>query len=400
MKIKNVQIKTEGETVFLTADCVVRYSGIDTIYFKFDKKYKDFIAADASPFAAALLIPSMKLGQDLIIEGEISEKLYQGLQEIMKTVLSWNIGLRSIKIIANNLVKDNFNATKTAAFFSGGVDSFYTYIKNKESGDNNISHFILARGYDICLDDQKLWDMTCKTIEDVAEEENIEIIKVESNIRSFIDPIMIWDYVHGGCLAALGLCLRRELKQLFIASSYTHDQLFPWGSHPHIDYHWSTETLIFCHDGADTSRVEKVKFIGKNPLVQRNLRVCYLNTGKTFNCGTCDKCIRTMINLRIAGSLEGAETFPHTINVEQMKNLRVEADHGAIFHRENLAELERLNIDFDLQEAIKVALDNVSHSSRWLTKTVLKLSFLDFFYNQSRLQKLANFFRNRSQYIG
>lgn len=391
MKISNVQLRTDNDSVSLTADCSLRQFGADTIYFKFDKKYKDFIATDASPFAAALLIPAMKLGSDLVIDGEISEQLYNGLHEIMAVVLQWNLGLKKISIIVNNVKKDSYDPKEAASFFSGGVDSFYTYLKNKNSTDQKIKYFILANGYDISLSNTKLWDVALGTVQDIAQSEGIELITVESNLRDLIEPILTWNYTHGGCLAALGLALRKELNAVYIASTYSAEQLFSNGTHPQLDHCWSTETLKFIHDGTEMSRVGKTKYIAHEPIVLENLRVCYLNKRNKFNCGQCEKCIRTMVGLYIAGTLDQSKTFPHTIDNEVVRKIIPEAEDTAIFQIENLNELRKMHLDEKLQAALEESISHTpSAAPRFCVMDVLKkIWFLDYFYNRSRLYHLA-----------
>ncbi len=394
MKIGAVQLQESGDSVVLSAECILRHFGPDTIYFKFDKKYRDFIVADASPFAAALLVPAMKLGQDLIIEGTVSEKFYYGLQQIVRTMVSWNIGLQPISITADRLTKDTYTPTKVATFFSGGVDSFYTYLKNKKDGEEKIRYFILADGYDISLRNKELWDITCEAVADTVQNENIEIIKTESNVRNLIEPIFEWTYTFGGCLAALGLALRKELKDVLIASAYSYDQMIPDGAHPDIDHFRGTETLSFHHDGAEVTRLQKTLFISHHPAVLKHLRVCYRNKKGKFNCGRCDKCLRTMISLHIAGVLEQSMTFPHAIDIGLVKKLKI-GEHGAIFQRENLLELERLHMDLPLQNALRGSLNAPPASQSYVYGWAVKLWFLDYFYNRGRAYKVADFFRRK-----
>ena len=107
MIIKNTQLKRTGQATVLSASCKVRKIGWDQVYFSVgDAAQGRHVSADASPFAAALLLPSMKQGEDLIIKGSISGQLYQGMHEIMHEVLTWDIGLRPIKIQADTLVPD------------------------------------------------------------------------------------------------------------------------------------------------------------------------------------------------------------------------------------------------------------------------------------------------------
>src|ERR1700730_1592370 len=74
MKVKDVRFEKNGRKVRLSARCKIRKVGWDRVYFEFDAKYAPWIVADASPFAAALLIPAMKMGEDLEIGGLVSNK--------------------------------------------------------------------------------------------------------------------------------------------------------------------------------------------------------------------------------------------------------------------------------------------------------------------------------------
>lgn len=402
MRIKNVRLEEEGGCVCLAADCKVRRIGYDRIYFKFEKKYRDFIAADASPFAAALLLPSMKMGQDLLIDGSISQKLHSGMREIMKTVSGWDLGLKGISVHAKEIKPDEAagsgDSGGNASFFSGGVDSFYTYLKHKEGGAK-IDFLILANGFDISLDNPGLWKETCETVDAIAESEGVEVIKVESNIRNLIEPSLVWDYTHGGCLAALGLALRGRVRNAYIPSSLAIGQLLPWGSHPETDSGWSAENISFFHDGAELRRVDKVRYISRNPLALRYLRVCYINEADKFNCGKCDKCIRTMTNLLAAGKLREAATFPDKLKPGMIAGLAVSGEQNAILHRENLDELRKLGIGDGYQKEIEKILDEYEHPkfdpAKALEKTryhlleaVNEIRQLDFFYNRDRLQKM------------
>ena len=74
-------------------------------------------------------------------------------------------------------------------------------------------------------------------------------------------------------------------------------------SHPALDPLWSTEAVEVVHDGAETRRVDKVAALAASPLALRYLRVCWENRGGAYNCGRCGKCMRTMVDLDLAGAL-------------------------------------------------------------------------------------------------
>jgi len=391
MKILKVNTRETADTITLFAKCKIRRVGYDEVYFTFSKKYKPFLKVDASPFAAALLIPSMKQGEDLIIEGTISKELYEGMRQIMQIFLSWDIGLKPIKIIASKLVADTASPKVTASFFSGGVDSFYTYLKRKKDAKDPVTHLLLVNGYDIDPRNKKLWNATLASVQAVAKVEHAHLIEVESNIRSLIDPILSWDFAHGGCLAAVGLCLRKGLKQVYIPSSCIESRQIPWGTHLDVDAHWSTEKLGFAHDGTEATRVNKIGWqVAKSPTALKYLRVCYMNEKGAFNCGVCEKCLRTMINLYVAGVLDAAETFPHRIDPWRVANLHIEG-HNRDLHVENLVALQARGTAPELHDALQESLARMTDddSLSFVQSVVMYAIYVDHVYARGALYKLA-----------
>lgn len=391
MKILSIGTRETATTITLFARCKIRRVGYDEAYFTFEKKYKPFLKVDASPFASSLLIPSMKRGEDLVIDGAISESLYNGMHEIMELFLSWDMGLHPIKIIAKELTKDTAKPKVTASFFSGGVDSFYTFLKHKNDAKDPLDHIILVNGFDIDPRNTDLWDATLSNVQKVATAEHAALIKVESNIRSLIDPILPWGYTHGGCLAAVGLCLRNGLKQVYVPSSCAYNQQIPWGTHMEADTHWGTEKLSFIHDGTEATRIEKIGWqIAKSPVALQHLRVCYMNEKDTFNCGVCEKCLRTMMNLAIAGALDSAKTFPAAIDVDRVAKIPID-EHCAHLHRENLVALHAQNLLPEVQNALLTSLENLSYDTETplLERTAAQLRCLDHMYTRGNFFRIA-----------
>ena len=318
MIIKDTQLYRDNKTTTLSAKCRLRKIGWDMVYFSVDNVLPgDYIHHDASPFAAALLLPSMRQGENLVIEGSVSAQLYRGMHAIMQEVQKWDIGLQPIKIEAGALVADPPRPQRSASFFSGGVDSFYTYLKHKTDPmeKDRIDNFILVNGFDINQRNTQLWDRALDNIKSIAEADGVELIVVRSNIQGLVEPVLLWDYAHGGCLAAVGLFLRGAFHQVYIPSTHSVAEQIPWGSNFALDGHWSTESTAFVHDGTEATRLEKVlRQIARSPLALGHLRVCFENEPGAYNCGRCDKCLRTMMNLYVAGVLEQSGTFPHRID--------------------------------------------------------------------------------------
>lgn len=363
MIVKDTHMHRTGATTVLSAKCKIRKVGWDRVFFSLDDSTQgDRVHNDANPFAAALLLPSMKQGTDLIIEGSISEQLYKGMHAIMQEVLQWDIGLEPIKIEAAALTADPPRPRRSASFFSGGVDSFYTYLKHKADPvkADRINGFILVNGFDINRHNVVLWDRALENIKSVSRADNVALLVVRSNIQDLVEPVLLWDYAHGGCLAAVGLFLRGAFHQIYIPSTHSVSEQIPWGSNLALDGHWSTESTTFIHDGTEATRLEKViSQIARSPLALKHLRVCFANERGAYNCGRCDKCLRTMINLFVAGALEKSGTFPHHIDPDLVAAVpTIPGEHGGIFHTENLRALQERNIAPDLQHAISASMRN------------------------------------------
>jgi hypothetical protein len=386
------QVKAADQVV-LSARCKVRRIGHDDLVFKIPAKFQDFVSADASPFAAALLLPSMRLGEDLVIDGSISARLHAGMTEIVRIVAGWDVGLKPIKVTPEGLLPDLNPPGVTGAFFSGGVDSFFTYLRHK-SDEHPITHLLLAKGFDISHRNGQLWQATTENMRLLAKEEQATVVEIDSNVRSLLDPVLSWTYSHGGCLAAAALCLRRGMRQVYVASSADADHQALRGTHRSIDHLWSTESLSFSHDGSEATRMNKIdRQIALSPLALRYLRVCYMNERGAYNCGKCEKCVRTMISLYAAGVLDKAETFPSEIDPDLVAALPIEGYDDAVFHRENLAALEARGLAPDLQEALRAALAKVMDepAPKSLDRRILsKINYLDHSYAHGVARKVAS----------
>jgi hypothetical protein len=99
----------------------------------------------------------------------------------------------------------------------------------------------------------------------------------------------------GPCLGSVALLL--GMPRVFVSASCSYNQLIPSGTHPLTDPLWSNECVEVIHDGAEAGRLEKIRIICGCESAMANLRVCFHDAN--VNCGTCDKCVRTMIALKL-----------------------------------------------------------------------------------------------------
>lgn len=122
------------------------------------------------------------------------------------------------------------------------------------------------------------------------------LITVETNYYPFgYRYNLSRDLSQGSCLGSVALLL--GMPRVFVSASHSYNQLIPLGTHPLTDPLWSNECVEVMHEGAEAGRLDKIRIICGCESALANLRVCYHDAN--VNCGTCDKCLRTMIALKL-----------------------------------------------------------------------------------------------------
>ena len=124
-------------------------------------------------------------------------------------------------------------------------------------------------------------------------------------------------------MASVALLLAPRFRKIYFAAGSTHRHLPPRGLHPLLDHLWSTEGTEFVHDGCEASRFGKLAAIASRRVGRRTLRVCWENRDSAYNCGRCEKCLRTMACLRALGVLDDYRTFPSSVDLRALAAIRL-----------------------------------------------------------------------------
>jgi hypothetical protein len=351
-----------------------RLSGEDLdgfeLWFRYPTSCSDAVCACGDPFVAALLLPVMARGAALRVEGPVSSRMMQGVGTFMDVICGWWPEFEHVAVEADetDVVRSTPDLGFVASSFSGGVDSFYTLLKNEHSDlprQEKISRLLFIHGYDIALDRADFHRAVVDRLEVVAKACDKELIQVSTNARQLAGEPVTWGRYHATVLIAVTLGLQGRLRRLYIPASYPYADLFPWGSHPRTDPLWSTESLEIIHDGCEATRVEKVlAYVSKSQVALDNLRVCWESQKGMYNCGVCEKCMRTKLNLEIAGVLHKAGALDSTLRYKDVKKMRVYGNHAERFARDNLQGLIAHGGDPRLIKALRKALSPWSRSGR------------------------------------
>lgn len=292
------------------------------------------------------------------LPGEISPRLLSAVPEIQDFFRLWDDEeFRRVPVeVAARESADIERASGVACFFSGGVDAFYTLLKNLDE----VTHLIFVHGFDIPLTHQSLRTRATRTVREVAEELGKPLVEVEANLRTFGKAPIDWGKYHGPVLASIALLFQHRFRKVLIPATFDYAHLVPWGSHPLLDPMWGTERMDFEHDGCEVTRPEKVAYISEYEIAMEGLRVCSKIRDNPYNCGRCGKCLMTMISLRAAGALERCKTFPSGLDLQAVANMDLSADGlpgdaRRVHNRNNLKALERLGTEPELTRALAEA---------------------------------------------
>ncbi len=304
---------------------------------------------------ATVLLPAMKLNSSIEPEGAISGKLLEGISKIQEIFHTWDKSFNLIKVTPSHVASAEERSSRgVACFFSGGVDSFYTLLKNIDE----ITHIILIHGFDFQPDFQGKEEVV-HNITKTASKLGKNLIQVETNLHDFADKYVLWDFYHGSALASVSLLLSGLFEKIFIPSSHSYRWLGPWGSHPLVDPLWSTDELKLIHDGCEATRVKKVIAIAKNDVAMSYLRVCWENRDNAYNCGKCEKCLRTMINLLTVGALKKCKTFTRNLDLGRVGRIQINCESTHDFVQENLEAVKQARIEGELASALQDSLDGL-----------------------------------------
>ncbi len=323
------------------------------------------IAHRIEPFVAACYLLAMKTNMRLCVPQAISLKMMEGLEEFRQIFCEWYPAFHPVEIrtVPRAPQEQMPKAEGVAAFFTGGVDSFYT-LRQRLS---ELTGLIFVHGFDIPLKNTGLRQQISAELRAVADHVQIPLVEVETNLREIIDAHLSWpEHAHGAALAAVALLFAPQFHRVYIAASNSYPDFSAFGSHPFTDPLWSTEEVEIVHDGFYTRRLHKVEEIAGWDVAMDHLRVCWKNRGGAYNCCRCEKCVRTMVALRIVGGLERCRTFPGGLRMWDVRLTTPETEWLRICTQENLEELQKRDRrDPALERALKDGLSGRYHRGVW-----------------------------------
>lgn len=325
-----------------------------------DKKYEIFIRSNFLPNQFGLeaavplaLLAAMRLKRPIHVKGALSRSFVEGVKKVMVIYETSFDCFSSVEISADHIYEANAESGgRKAAFFSGGVDSFYTLLASPEK----LTDLVVIHGFDIDLRDTDRREKVHQMTAEVAVQMGMRLIEIESNFSKIIKDYGLWlEHGHGLALVSVARALAGEISQIKIPGSFTINEQKPWGSSLEVDPKFSDERLNIIHDASDIERIGKIESIIKYPITLKYLRVCGdIKYDGMYNCCRCEKCVRTMCSLYALNVLDKSEAFVKPLTPDVIVNTMLRSATAKNFALENLSLLKRhRSDDVDFIDAIQ-----------------------------------------------
>ncbi|MCF8261483.1 MAG: hypothetical protein K9J12_11970 [Melioribacteraceae bacterium] len=348
IKVKDISSSDSGHKI--TFDVFVN-SRKFPLYFKSNDVE---LTPNPEVFLALTLLAGMELKYKIEFDGEVSNKFMRAMPAVQSIYAQSYIHRQYKHVDLSNIGSraDEENlAQGVGAFFSGGIDSFYTLLKNQEE----ITHLIFINGFDVTLGKSSIEEKTSELIRACGKEFGKKVIEIETNLRDFMKTYVSFPIHHGSFLAATGHLLSSEINKIFLPAADSYGEMGNVGSHPLLDPLWSSDKVEYIHDGCEASRMEKLPIVMKSKFASEHIRVCYAKSDTVMNCGKCEKCVRTITGLMAINALEDCKSFNTKIDVKDILKIEL-TDSKRPFYTEILYALDKENKHPEVAYAISTLL--------------------------------------------
>jgi len=318
IEIADIRVKDISNKSRLCCDLIVDKEK-HNIWFEFDSQYKQYICTERiDGILVNILLYCMENGHDITSNIPVSEKLYYQLINFLIPTIADNIEEYNeikINVPIDSVPIKSENAVGTGC--SGGVDSFYTILKNvnKPTKSFNITHLTFfnagASGNFGGDEARKLFHKRLELMKKTAEELKLPLIAVDTNINEFLHQMHICTHTFRSL--AIPLLFQKLFSVYYYSSGYGFNNV-------HFDYMsvagydllncmcLSNENITYYSVGGETDRISKISYISDFEIVKKRLDVCIKEED---NCGECSKCKRTILALYALNKLNDFEDiFP------------------------------------------------------------------------------------------
>jgi hypothetical protein len=304
------------------------------------------------------------------LEVAVDRELLEQVREVQRVWQTWFPECRAVTIDApttDDITVDadaassaRSRAERTASFFTGGVDSFFTALRHDADEGTprtvRIDDLIFVHGFDVPLGNERAAAHVITSLAQAAASLGKPLVVVRTNLRETAFGRADWPrHSHGAALAGVAHALGARYHTVLLGSSAGYGDLRFWGSHPMVDPMFHSTRLRVLHDGPAFMRVQKTEYVVRSPIARAHLRVCWKSEAGD-NCGRCNNCYRTMLALECLGVLDDCATFDRrTLDLSRVARIYCRHDYD-VRQFGYVRDLARREGRRDVAEAVERAL--------------------------------------------
>lgn len=337
------------------------------IWWDFDEELAEDACPDPNAFVAAAFVPALRHSERRIaVDGAVCPMLAAGLEVVGGVIRSWRPAAAPLPLLEP---RDGWRAAipravpASAGYLTGGVDSLHLFYSNREDfpADHpaRLSQALWIRGLDYPGAEESPWAVSQYAkiegpLREVAADIGVPLARMTTNLRRLEPDLSFFAYEYlGGALLSGAHLLAGRFTTVVLASSWPAEHLVPWGTHPLLDAGYESAALAIRHESLAARRVDKlVRLRGRTVALERLISCSDAPAGRTMNCGTCTKCIRTLVEMEAAGTLQNARSFPPgRVTADTIRGL--EFDNGTEYFWRTLIAPMRARGRADVAAAIE-----------------------------------------------
>lgn len=329
-----------------------------TVFFELPADYLADETTQAGAMLMAAALPALHCGEArLRCEQPVEAAVLRGIEVALAQLSDWyGYDRHRLLLDARGVaLQPALRPPHAGSFFSGGVDSFWTLcnrIATLPAGHPlRVRDAVLAYGFDMGWGedwerDLPLFAQSLEQLRPVTEALGVRLLPVATNVRSLFSDSNFWAARwHGMVLAAVAALLSGRLTDMMVPATNDLWHPGPWGSSPLIEPQFSGPAQRIYHDGVQASRLDKVRRLAEFPQVLPHLRVCTkvdrIPAG-FLNCGVCEKCVRTQLELLASGVKQPCPSFAQAgVRPAQLSQLSVLSEYHASEYQELIEPLRQ-----------------------------------------------------------
>ena len=336
------------------------------LWYQLPIKYQDQIPSHCNSFVLAALFLAMDYPAELVVHCGVDRYLLENLIEFQIAWQAWQPRYQLIDITVDqeitqkitqktpslenhpqNYLQNQETSKPAVMAFSGGVDSCFTLGRHTKFDigrqRQDLQAGVMIHGFDIPLNQPEVFAKALARSQIILDSVGVELIPMATNFRELNQD---WEDVHGAAIVSCLMLLENIYPLGLIASGPSYKSLvFPQGSNPLTDRYLSSSSFSVIHDGAGSTRLEKIQAISDWQEVREHLRVCWQGAELDKNCCKCEKCIRSILSFRAVGaglpSCFPLDVTPQQINILQVPQAQLEVDFGPVLNMAKARGIEQ-----------------------------------------------------------